>query len=258
MDLAVATTLSTLKTHGDRAQGAGSTVSADGVGGLSPDRRRGWQRVLSSVATTEGTEETMMIPLIEAYGGDDSIREYLESHKRDELLHHELLKGYLKATFGFEKKARTLSDKVIYDRAFPLVSKLFLKKPLYGLAMLYFIECFGVGFYKAFKDAAERDGLASLSALIRRIEKDELRHMAGLEALIADHRLRRGGISRGDKLAIRACMGLMSLDVSMEPWALHNREVREHALLIGLCPKALGQGSTDAAARVMKALEGPC
>lgn len=248
--------LSQLADHGFEAHESYHALEPrDDASGLSLERRQGWRRVLSAVSTTEGTEHTLMAPIEEAFASDKELARYLASHKKDEARHHEWLKRYLKNTFQYVKTERTASDKIIYDKVFPQLGKLFRRKPLYGLALLYFVEQFGVTFYKNFKAQAAADGLTELVAMLKLIEKDELRHMAGLDAILKAHVEENGSVSLLDRIAIRGCLEVMAFDVNMGALALHNRDVRNHMQKIQISPLELNRAARLAIAHVMKGLK---
>lgn len=222
----------------------------DSIQKLSFPKISGWRRILSSVATTESVERTLMTPLEEAFSKNPEILNYLASHQQDETRHHELLNRYLKNTFQYVKSHRTLSDQVIYDQALPQVSKIFKTKPLYGLAMLSFFEVYGINFYRNFKQQAQADGLRELARVVEQIEKDEIRHLRGLDLLLQYYFLSGGKLTWLDQKAIAACLKLLVLDVNMTSWAIHNREVRSSAIKIELDPKQLTQGARSAAKQI--------
>ena len=92
---------------------------------------------------------------------------------------------------------------------------------------------------------------------MRAIEKDELRHVTGVETLcrIAVERNGRGP-GPVDRLAIRALLEVMMLDVNMSRWAIHNREVREHFVKLGISPASIGRAAREARSRTLKFVEG--
>lgn len=237
--------LQALARHGrqadERSRGLGMSAWMDDLSHLCESRRASWRRILSSVASTEGLEATIMEPLIESKKGEKEAYEYLTVHANDELRHHALLTGYLKGTFGFEKKARTFSDKVFYDKILPAISSSFLRKPLYGFALLYCYERFAGLFYAPLRNSAQADGAQNLLNLIQSIEKDELRHVAGMEYLMKEEIRRQGGLKWGDMPAVSAMLGIMLVDLDMSVWAVHNREVREHIENLGIDPAEVTQ-----------------
>ena len=239
--------LTRLTRHGRQAEARsrelGMTEWRDDLSHLSPMRQAAWRRVLSSIATTEGLEESLMQPLMLAYKqpGEDhtEISEYLESHAVDERRHHAMLCGYLKQTFGYVKKSRTWSDRVIYDRVLPLMAQAFRYRPLYGFALLDTYENFATEFYAPLRTQAQADGAQNILSLLQAIEKDELRHVAGMEYLLDRELARQGGLRRGDRAAIATLLNVLVLDVDFSPWALHNREIRAHLCELGVPPEGV-------------------
>src|SRR5579859_156055 len=116
----------------------------------SPDRadllpvakRQGWARFLSSIATTESIEAELIGPLRHVFAGEAEVQDYLTGHAADEQRHHETLRDYVKHTFGFEKRSRSLSDRMVYDTLLPRVAMLAHRRPLCALAILRFYEAF--------------------------------------------------------------------------------------------------------------------
>jgi rubrerythrin len=237
--------LQSLARHGrqadERARGLGMTSWSDDLSHLSSEKRASWQRVLSSIATTEGIEATVMDPLLVAKRADAEVLDYLEVHAADERRHHELLAGYLKNTFGYEKKSRTLSDRIFYERLLPAMSQTFRYKPLYGFALLYCYERFAMAFYVPLRTKAQTDGAQNLLSLLQSIEKDELRHVAGMEHLLKEEIRAQGGLRLGDLKAVRAMLSLMLVDINMSSWAFHNRDIRAHLQELDISPDEVTQ-----------------
>ena len=232
--------LSVLRRHSELAEKRASAWNwGDDLSHLSGEKRASWKRILSSVATTETLEESIMGPIALAFGGDEDSARYLAVHAADEARHYNLLTRYLKNTFGYVKSRRTLMDQVLYDRVIPGVARVFRSKPTYGLALLHAYEKFSIVFYERLIHEARQDGAQSLLTILTSIEKDERRHIAGMEQLLRLELSRTGGASFTDRAAMRAILNLMLVDVDMRPWALHNREVREHLVRLGFDPLAV-------------------
>ena len=212
--------------------------SADNITYLSESKKEGWKKILSSVATTEAIEHVLMTELKKAYLEKNTILNYLNAHQLDENTHHENINRYLLNTFRFQKKSRTFSDKIIYDIALLKLSKLFSKKPIFGLGLLLFFEIYGVHFYKGFKEQAKNDGLNELSLLINQIEEDEQRHIAGIKILLSEQKCKYKTNIK-DEIQFKFILSIVILDVNMSFWALHNRIVRKQIFQIGLNPDAL-------------------
>ncbi len=217
---------------------------------LSEDRRIAWASFLCSIATTESIEKMMIEPIQEAFSESDScdvISEYLTMHGEDERRHYQMLTDYVQKTFQYEKKRRSGSDVVVYGFLLPQFARLGSLKPLYLLTPLRFYEAFSLEFYKSLKKLAATDGLNSLVQLIQTIEKDEFRHLAGLEILMREHRDKSGDPSAADLLVIRSMMQVLLFDIEISPWAIHNRRVRRNAMAIGIDPVQMGRDARGAA-----------
>jgi hypothetical protein len=233
----------------------GSWNWRDDLAHLSEARRATWCRVLSSVATTEALEKTLIEPILEGLRADADAADYLATHATDEVRHHQLLARYLRNTFGYRKKKRTAADRVLYDGILPRVARRFRSKPAYGLALLHCYERFSLTFYERLRREAQADGAQNLLTLIRAIERDELRHVAGMEALLDREVEKRGGrLSALDRAAVAGILRLMLVDVDMRPWALHNRELRGHLVRLGFDPAGLVRAAQEAARETQRRL----
>jgi hypothetical protein len=238
--------LQQLSAAGARANGPEADF-ADEASHLDLRKRTAWSKFLCSIATTESVEDLLIEPIREAFADSDAILRYLDAHGADERRHHELLTAYVSRTFGYVKRRRSGSDIVVYGMLLPGFSRIGRSRPAYLLTALHFYEAFSLEFYQTLKDLAARDGLPSLVRLIQLVEKDELRHRAGLEALIREDRRRHGAPGATDRLAIRSLLQLLLFDIDVRPWAFHNRRVRRNAIVIGIDPEAMGRGAAEAA-----------
>lgn len=218
---------------------------------LSNSKKEGWKKILSSVATTEAVENVLMTELKKAYQDKDELLSYLSSHQLDEYRHHKNITKYLTNTFQYQKTKRTFSDKIIYDITFPKITKMFSKKPIYGLGLLLFFEIYGVNFYKQFKESAKHDGLNELAKLISQIEEDEQRHIAGIKILLTEQK-NTTKINRKDVIFFKFILSIVTLDVNMSFWAFHNRKVRKHIFQIGLNPNRLTQTAYKTAQQIYR------
>jgi hypothetical protein len=113
--------------------------------------------------------------------------------------------------------------------------------------MLRFYEAFSVDFYRVLKRLAERDRLSALLGIIRTIEKDELRHLAGLEELMRRLQGRGRGATWLDRMIVRGVLFVLLIDIDLRPWAVHNREVRRNALNVGINPIEMNVQAVKAA-----------
>jgi hypothetical protein len=247
--------LRTLSEHGRKAQEAMASWEArDDAAHLAAGKRDGWARFLSSIATTESIEDSLIQPLFKAFSGDAATEAYLETHAADERRHFGLITGYVKRSFDFVKTRRSLMDRIVYDTILPRIAFLGERRPLFFVGILRFYEAFSLDFYKTLRRLAERDRLPVLLQLIQAIEKDELRHLAGLEALGRALRARQGAPSRAELLVVRGILELLLFDINTRAWALHNRRVRRTVLSIGLDPDEMARDARKAAARTIELL----
>lgn len=206
---------------------------------LSPLMQRGWQRILSAIATSEGCEQRVLAPVLEAYRGT-AFEEGLERHSSDEQRHHEQLSVYLCDYLNYSKDAPTLADTVFYDFGLSKLATYFKKQPQHGLVLLLFYEVFSTELYTSLQRAARHAGLVELAKLLHEILRDERRHIAALNNLL------RSEISQQPKLPQRLADKAFSVmlqgfawDLSFAPAALHNRSIRESLFIIGVDPDTL-------------------
>ncbi|MBI3541685.1 MAG: hypothetical protein HY075_00200 [Deltaproteobacteria bacterium] len=251
------TRLRTLIDASSRAKQA-ETASpfVDKVPALAADKREAWSAFLCSIATTESIETMIIEPIRRAFSWSPFVLEYLQAHGDDERRHYELLSGYVKRTFDYEKRRKSLSDVVVYGTLLPGFARVGHRKPLYLLAALRFYEAFSLDFYKILKTLATTDGLHSLVVLIQTIEKDELRHLAGLDALVRAHCEEHGPPSAADLLGIRSLLNLLLFDINIAPWAVYNRRVRRNALAIGVEPARMNRDARAAAEDAVRFVAG--
>ena len=212
----------------------------------NPIRYQSWIRVLSSVAKTESVEAVVIRPLVKAYRKNRVIQDYLKAHGQDEERHGALLERYLKNSFDFTRPLKpTASDRLIYQGLLPRVAESFTRRPIYGIALLHCYEKFAVHLYTEMKREAEKDDSHSLLKLIQAIEKDELRHIAGMETLLTLE------VKKNKSLSTRALttlsLGVVLLDVNMSPFAFHNRELRSRLMSLGISPRFVNQCAKNAA-----------
>lgn len=210
----------------------------DNLDQLSAAKRAGWRRILSSIATTEAAEDILMQELKIPFQNEPVHLDYLCGHQQDEQKHGRLIAQYLKQTLNYQKTKRTLSDKVLYDTIFPKLFKSFVKKPVYGLGILLFFEIYAVTLYKKIKNQAQADELLALSELIELIEQDEKRHIAGATILFYEQK-ERTPKTLLTKFYLRFLLSLAVLDLNMNAWAFHNRQIRTHLFNLGINPTEL-------------------
>ncbi len=204
---------------------------------VSPERVDAWKQLLSSIASTEASEELFMSPVVRALESQAVVFDYLKVHQEDENRHHRLLRGYVKQTFGYERKSRSLASRLFYDALLPQASELTGKRyPLTALAMIYFYEVFSKYVYGELKILAERDGLTRLVKLVEIIEKDERRHLAGIETIFGIYQENVRKVDFRDLYLTRAALLIARIDLTQKPWAFHNRKLRERLLCLGISP----------------------
>ncbi len=248
--------LQALVDAGTRARAEATEDFVDSCGSLSTEKKNAWASFLCSIATTESIETMLIDPIRKAFAGSKAIVAYLDAHADDERRHYDLLTAYVKRTFAFEKTHRSTTDVIVYGFLLPKFSTLGQKKPLYLLTPLRFYEAFSLEFYNILKVLAVADELPQLVSLIQSIEKDELRHLAGLDALVREYRESSGVPSAGDLLLINSVLKLLLFDINIAPWAVHNRRVRRNALAIGINPDKMGRDARGAAAEALRFARG--
>jgi len=175
---------------------------------------------------------------------------------RDEQRHQLHLKEYVKVTFDFVKKKKTLTDLVIYKGIFSGVKQFSDKRPLPILTAILFYEWFAEEFYSELMGQAEKDKLHNLKKLFERIEKDELRHRAGIKALLALWRKEGKKIDRTDYVLTQVLLGVTRLDVNTAQWAFYNKRLRTNLSALGLDTEKIYKQSkayADKALRELKA-----
>jgi hypothetical protein len=213
---------------------------------IEESRRLGYQRILSGVATTEHLEDLILDPIIKQYTSHQAISEYLKCHKNDEDRHFFMLNRYLKETFTYVKNHKTLSDRIFYDRVFPVVNKIFEMRPIYALVLIRSFEKLSIGFYKSIVKSAKADKLNGMVDLLDHIMKDELRHIAGIESVIKWEAQRGLKLKKIELPVIKGMLKLLLLDVNMQPYAIHNRSMRERMLAIDVDLELFHQNSVNA------------
>jgi hypothetical protein len=230
-------------------------VPADSIGKLSQEKRAGWARFLSSIATTESIEEAIIAPIgIHHAFASPSAQEFLRHQEEDERRHFDLLTDYVKETFDYRKTKKSVSDLVIYDTILPKLGRLFRDWPVGPLVCIQFYEAFSLYFYKLLKECATRDELFGLVSILEAIEKDELRHLSGIGVLVQKWKETKGLPGKLEVTGIRALLQLLLIDIDLAPWAIHNREVRRSALAIGLDVQKMGKAARKSANETLEKL----
>jgi len=228
----------------------------DSTDHLSVERLNAWKGLLSSAASAEQSEEMVIDPVLRAFSDNPLLQRYLKTHMRDEQRHQLHLKEYVKVTFEFVKKKKTLTDVVIYKGIFSGVKQFSDKRPLPILTAILFYEWFAEEFYSELMGQAEKDKLHNLKKLFERIEKDELRHRAGIKALLALWRKEGKKIDRTDYVLTQVLLGVTRLDVNTAQWAFYNKRLRTNLSALGLDTEKIYKQSkayADKALRELKA-----
>jgi hypothetical protein len=230
--------------------------AADEAKGVDPALQAAWGRFLLSIATTESIEESLISPLKKTFQNNPLAQQCLHFHAIDERRHFSTLTEYVFRTFHLRKTKRSHSDVIVYDTILPKITSALGRSPACLIGILYFYEIFSVDFYKSLKEKAHQSSLPQLVTLIQALEKDELRHLACLETLMA-HLEPRGRLKTSvDQLALRAILELLMIDIETSPWAIHNRKVRKTVLTIGLSPATLSKSARRAAKKALHLIGG--
>jgi|GEM_PF-5633932 len=196
----------------------------------------GWWRFLSSLAKTEGLEDLAMDGVDEGFcqRGLDLpwLRDYVASHRADEHRHGEMLKAYLKTSYGDRPAYRSFSNVFIYGIGFRVLKALNRRDPLHVFVVLMLYEKASMEFYRQAIALAEAQGKPNLVTLLSAIRQDESRHLAGatcvIQMLKAQHPVR--GLR---KWGVRLWTRLILWDLSYGQLALHNGGLRKAFKQIG-------------------------
>jgi rubrerythrin len=211
-------------------------IEPDSIDHLSPEERLAWAHILSSAASAEAEEENMVRPLADFFKNVTPIRDYIQFHAQDENRHARLLKEYIAKTFQYEKKTKTLTDKIIYEQIFTRLRNWGERRPLPFLATLLFYEMFAEEFYSQLKISAEKAGLQKLVQFFSVIQKDELRHLAGLKSLFSYWRHQEFPVTTADLAITRLLMMIVKADVSTHRLSFYNNRLRKNMIAIGIMP----------------------
>ena len=226
----------------------------DQSGHLEVQKREAWAGLLSSFATGELTERALMTHLQNAFEGDSEAMDFVKAHSDDEARHGNLLKAYVKKTFGFEKKNKTLTDRIVYDRLFPLLGIASSKRPLPFLAGLLFYEILVDEIYVELREAAKKDGLSQLAKLLTSMNQDENRHKAGVKILMSRWKKLHGKPDLADYALALPFLGLIWLDINTRSWARYNSHVRKNLRTLGVNPDRVAQRSDEVFRQSLKAM----
>ncbi|WGL60606.1 hypothetical protein QEJ31_03190 [Pigmentibacter sp. JX0631] len=225
----------------------------DNISHLDQDLIDSWKKLIASIATTEGIEDLIISNIMLAFTKCEKKLNFLRSQKSDESIHTIKLINYNLQTFKYKKLNRSFADKIIYDIFLKKLSKLFPKKPIYGLVLLQFFEIYGVNFYKKLSLSAKNFNLFELEKLINQISKDEERHITGISIIISEE-LKTTKISFFDILLIKLIISLCVFDINMNKYAYHNKTVRNNILKLGMNPNELTQFAKKTAKVILRNL----
>lgn len=232
-----------LTEEGEKASYTSEFPFKDSTTHLRPERKAAWAGLLSSAASAEESEEMVIDPVLKAFNYSPLLKSYLKTHLEDEGRHQEQLKEYVKNSFQYEKKKKTPTDIIVYKGIFTGVSQITEKRPLPILVAILFYEWFAEEFYSELMSQAEIDGLVNLKKLFLRIEKDELRHRAGIKAVLAMWKNEGRKIDKIDLLYTKLLLGVTRMDVNTASWAFYNKRLKNNLTALGLDTEKIYQRS---------------
>lgn len=244
-----------LTLEGEQAQKPLAFPLSDSTLHLSPARKVAWAQLLSSAASAEESEEMVIQPILKAFEYSDILHRYLCTHMKDESRHRDLLKSYVKNNFSYEKKKKTLTDMIIYQGIFRGVSLVSEKRPLPIIVAILFYEWFAEEFYSELLAIADADQLINLKNLFIQIEKDELRHRAGIKALLGIWKIEGRKIDKIDILYTKILLGVTRLDVNTASWAFYNKKLRRNLTNLGMDTEKIYRNSKAYADKAIRELE---
>lgn len=207
----------------------------DSVASMELNRKMAWAQLLSSIASSEATEELLIRPLADFFKDKDrEVYEYIVQHACDEEIHAQIFEKYVKKTFLYSRKDRSLTDKLIYDRLFKKVSAFSKNRPIPLMLAILFYEMCSDYFYKHLLKVAKKDKLNNLAHIIAQIDQDENRHRAGIKFVFKYYVNEIRPMDRIDKLATYFLLRVIWLDVNTGSYAFYNKEVVENFKTLGL------------------------
>ena len=244
-----------LTEDGEKAQSTFAYSLVDSTSHLSTERKLAWAQLLSSAASAEESEEMVIGPILSAFAYSDLLTRYLKTHMGDESRHQDLLKTYVKNNFDYVKKSKTLTDIIIYKGIFRGVSQISEKRPLPIITAILFYEWFAEEFYSELMNKANDDQLPNLKNLFVQIEKDELRHRAGIKALLGIWKSEGKKIDKIDILYTRILLSVTRLDVNTASWAFYNKKLRRNLTNLGMDTDKIYRKSKSYADKAIAELE---
>lgn len=203
--------------------------TGDDVSKMNPIRRHVWHRQMSGVIGSERLEEALLRPMAHP-GFDAEALSYLKQHGEDEDRHAHELTTYLNATFGSVLVKRSVMTTYLYGRVVPWLGRKLATRPLPLVALVHAYERMSLFLYAELRRIARDDGMFGLDALLASIEKDERRHIAGMQLIMK----RIPERTFMDRIQTRAIFGVMALDLRFPRWAVHNNNARQRMDILGI------------------------
>ncbi len=222
-----------LSKHSFEVDKLAKEYSQDDSGKVSSDEIQALCKVLSGVATTEKLEDLLISPAICTYK-EEAIVNYLEGHALDERRHHDNLSQYLSKTFNFSKDHKSISDYLFYEGIIPFLLKYLKRKPVRIYMLIYFFEKLSLYFYDSVNEFSKKKGLTKLSELIVDIKKDESRHIKGMSLMIDSE---KDVLTNMDKWIFIVIAKIISLDINVSGWAIHNKKMRKSFKTLKINPE---------------------
>jgi len=219
----------------------GQLRERDTVNHLTAEKSQGWCRLLSSVLSAETLEKTLILPLIDTFKDEPVIQNFFKSQSSDEQRHQDMLAWYLLKTFNFQRKKKTLANRIFMDGFIGPLSLMIRHRPLLGIVFLHLYEDYGNTFYGIIRAQAKKDNLEGLLRMLKVIEQDERRHSAGLESMIHYIFESRGLPPKWELFLVKSALKYFALDANLSRWAFYNRDVRRAVSQIELNPDELTQ-----------------
>ncbi len=203
------------------------------------EKPNSWNRVLSSIMKTEGTEDLLLTPVLEYYRDDQKIYHSLLRHKNDESKHEAMLSNLLKKEFGSPVLKATFTDKVLYKKLLNTLSQYFRKNPYPCFILLYAVEVYSVKFYQSAIDRVKNATLSEttkneITNTLSEIIEDERSHIKLMAEMIKYSNKSFFGV-----LFSYGLLAFFKIDMCMSKLALYNRDIQWHLNEIGFSRKEM-------------------
>jgi ferritin len=215
--------------------------------------RDAWIRIMSAIQTSESMEFHILNPLLGVCAQREDFVSFFTQQADDEKRHSELIRNFLNKNFGYVKTKATFSDKIFYSLLFPAFKLIIKKNALYGLCAILFYEYFSVGLYRELRDRAKEHELPELEKLLTEILIDEGKHIKNISAFIRTI-THEQVTSKSQNINILRLLYLISLDVSFNKWAFHNREIRQSLIILNIQPEIINLRRINALANIKSLL----